>query len=83
MPYAIDVLLSLTLPFLFCGFVGGIFAMFMRHAVSPATIERVQRKNAAKDFLHPEHQRDAVKPHHWESHLDAEIQRLKRKSLGQ
>jgi len=83
MPYLVDVLLSLALPFVFCGFIGAIFAVVMRHTVSPATIERVQRKNAAKDLLHPEHRRDAVKPHYWESPLDAEIQRLKRKSLGQ
>ena len=83
MPYAIDVLLSLTLPFVFCGFVGGIIAVIMRHTVTPETIDRAQRKNAAKDQLHPEHTREAVKPHAWESPLDAEIQRLKRKSLGQ
>ena len=83
MPYVVDVLLSLALPFVFCGLLGAIFAMVMRHTVSPATIERVQRKNAAKDLLHPEHRRDEVRPHQWEYQLDAEIQRLKRKSLGQ
>jgi hypothetical protein len=83
MPYVIDVLLSLMLPFVFCGFIGGALAMLMRHGVTPATIDRAHRKNAAKDLLHPEHRRDAVKPHQWESHLDSEIQRLKRKSLGQ
>jgi hypothetical protein len=83
MPYAVDVLLSLTLPFVFCGFVGGVIAIIMRHTVTPETIDRVSRKNAAKDLLHPEHRREAVKPHSWESPLDAEIQRLKRKSLGQ
>ena len=83
MPYAVDVLLSLTLPFVFCGFVGFVIAIIMRHTVTPETIDRVNRKNAAKDLLHPEHLRDAVKLHAWESPLDAEIQRLKRKSLGQ
>ena len=83
MPYIVDVLLSLTLPFVFCGFIGVIIAVIMRHSVTPETIDRVSRKNAAKDLLHPEHLRDAVKPHSWESPLDAEIQRLKRKSLGQ
>ncbi len=83
MPYAVDVLLSLTLPFVFCGFVGGVIAIIMRYTVTPDTIDRVSRKNAAKDLLHPEHMRDAVKLKSWESPLDAEIQRLKRKSLGQ
>ena len=83
MPYAVDVLLSLTLPFVFCGFVGGVIAIVMRYTVTPDTIDRVNRKNAPKDLLHPEHLRDAVKPKSWESPLDAEIQRLKRKSLGQ
>jgi hypothetical protein len=82
-PYVFDVLLSVTLPFVFCGFVGGVIAMFMRRAVTPEAIDRVQRKNAMKDLLHPEHRREAVPRHAWESHLDAEIQRLKRKSLGE
>ena len=63
--------------------VSVVIAIIMRHTVTPETIDRVNRKNAAKDLLHPEHLREAVKPHSWESPLDAEIQRLKRKSLGQ
>ncbi|HEX5139953.1 MAG TPA: hypothetical protein VFX19_03350 [Dehalococcoidia bacterium] len=78
----IDVLLSLALPFVFCGLIGGMMAIFMHRAVTPEAVNRIRAKNSRPGHT-PSHWYDGVKPHAWESPLDAEIQRLKRKSLGQ
>lgn len=76
----LDALLSISLPFLVMGVFAAAFAWWMQHtAFKPDTIERVRAKNPVQPG-EQERARRALAG--WESPLDADVQRLRRKSLG-
>jgi hypothetical protein len=81
----LDVLLSLSLPFVCVGALGVAMGVLMRRAtLKPETLDKLQEREGVSGRSLPTTPR--VHQHRnasgWESPLDAEIQRLKRKSMG-
>ena len=82
MMFWVDVILSLTLPVLAFGVVGLLTRLIMAFAtVHPETLADAQRQEASR-LKAPDHEARLNGQRGWESSFDAEVQRIRRKSLG-
>lgn len=76
---------SMMLPFAFLAAMIGVGMLFMRNAeLSQATIDRVRRKNPISPYerYEPAPMLDAKGNRSWESALESEAQRIRRRSMG-
>jgi hypothetical protein len=76
---------SMMLPVAFLGFAIGLGMLFIRNAeISESTIDRVRRKNPVSPFekYEPAPMTDARGNRSWESALESEAQRIRRRSMG-
>ena len=76
---------SMMLPFAFLATMIGVGMLFMRNAeLSQATIDRVRRKNPISPYerYEPAPMLDAKGNRSWESALESEAQRIRRRSMG-
>jgi hypothetical protein len=79
------LLVSMLLPFAFLAFAMGLGMLFIRNAeISQSTIDRVRRKNPVSPFerYEPAPMTDAKGNRSWESALESETQRIRRRSMG-
>jgi hypothetical protein len=78
----VDVILSLILPVLAFGIAGLITRLIMAFAtVRPEALSQAQRQEASRVHV-PEHETRIDGQRGWESSFDAEVQRIRRRSLG-
>lgn len=83
--FVVWMLVSMILPVAFFAFAMGIAMLWVRHTeISPTTIDRVRRKNPISPFekYEPAPMTDAKGNQSWESALEAETQRIRRRSMG-
>ena len=83
--FFIWLLVSMFLPILFLAAAIGLGMLFVRNAeISHATIERVRQRNPASPYerYEPAPMMDANGQRSWESALDSEVQRVRRRSMG-
>jgi hypothetical protein len=76
---------SMMLPLVFLAFMIGLGMLFIRNAeISTSTIDRVRRKNPISPFekYEPAPMTDSRGNRTWESALESEVQRLRRRSMG-
>ena len=76
---------SMLLPVLFGLAALGLGMLWIRHAeISDATIDRVKRKNPISPYerYEPAPMTDARGNRSWESALESETQRIRRRSMG-
>jgi hypothetical protein len=79
------MLVSMMLPIAFFALVVSVAMLFMRNVeVSHATIERVRRKNPISPYerYEPAPMLDSRGNRSWESALESEAQRIRRRSMG-
>ena len=83
--FAVWMLVSMMLPLVFFAVVLGLATLVVRNLeVSHATIERVRRKNPISPYerYEPAPMLDSKGNRTWESALESEAQRLRRRSMG-
>ena len=83
--FVVWMFLSMMLPLAFFATVVGVAALLMRNIeVSHATIERVRRKNPISPYerYEPAPMLDSRGNRSWESALESEAQRVRRRSMG-
>jgi hypothetical protein len=83
--FLIWMLVSMVLPLAFLAFAMGLGMLFVRRAeISESTIDRVRRKNPISPYerYEPAPMTDAKGNRSWESALESEVQRIRRRSMG-
>jgi hypothetical protein len=83
--FLVWMFVSMLLPLAFLGFAMALGMLFIRRAeVSPSTIDRVRRKNPISPYerYEPAPMTDAKGNRSWESALESEVQRIRRRSMG-
>ena len=83
--FVIWMFVSMMLPVAFFALAMGLGMLFVRNAeISQATIDRVRRKNPISPFerYEPAPMTDAKGNRSWESALESESQRIRRRSMG-
>ena len=83
--FVIWMFVSMMLPVAFFAIAMGLGMLFVRNAeISQATIDRVRRKNPISPFerYEPTPMTDAKGNRSWESALESESQRIRRRSMG-
>ena len=83
--FLVWMFVSMLLPLVFLGFAMGLGMLFIRRAeVSPSTIDWVRRKNPISPYerYEPAPMTDAKGNRSWESALESEVQRIRRRSMG-
>ena len=83
--FVIWMFVSMMLPVAFFAIAIGLGMLFVRNAeISQATIDRVRRKNPISPFerYEPAPMTDAKGNRSWESALESESQRIRRRSMG-
>jgi hypothetical protein len=76
---------SMVLPLAFMGLAVGVGMLFVRNAeISPSTIDRVRRKNPISPYerYEPAPMLDSKGNRSWESALESEAQKIRRRSMG-
>ena len=81
MMFWLDMVLTLTLPVVAMGLVGVVVAVVMRYTAFSSTAAYAPTRPGGAREKAPRHGH-RVHVNGWESPLDAEIQRLKRKNMG-
>ncbi len=81
MMFWLDMVLTLTLPVVAMGLVGLVVAVVMRYTAFSGTAAYAPSRPGGVRDKAPRHAQH-VQVNGWESPLDAEIQRLKRKNMG-
>ena len=83
--FVVWMLVSMILPLAFLAFAMGLGMLFIRNAeVSQSTIEQVRRKNPVSPYekYEPAPMTDSRGNRSWESALESEAQRIRRRSMG-
>ena len=83
--FVVWMFVSMILPLAFLALAMGAGMLFIRHAeISPSTIDRVRRKNPISPYerYEPAPMLDAKGNRSWESAMESEAQRIRRRSMG-
>ena len=83
--FVVWMFVSMMLPLAFLAFAMGIGMLFIRKTeISESTIDRVRRKNPISPYerYEPAPMTDARGNRSWESALESEAQRIRRRSMG-
>jgi hypothetical protein len=83
MMFWLDLVLTMSLPLVAVGVLGVVLSVVMRYtAFKPEAFGSSRQTNRAPEGAPQLHRHGTHGASGWESSLDAEIQRLKRKSMG-